>query len=144
MDINRAKEIISALAEGIDPTTGEVLPENNVCNKSEVVRALYTILNIYKDEKQVHKENKKEPDHYDVELYERLKILRNQIATEKKFAPYMVLANTPLMHLAAQKPTSEKDLKGIYGFGDSKIRQYGTIFIKEIRNYIEGATKKHD
>ena len=25
MDINRAKEIISALAEGIDPTTGEIL-----------------------------------------------------------------------------------------------------------------------
>ena len=27
MDIGRAKEIISALAEGIDPTTGEVLPD---------------------------------------------------------------------------------------------------------------------
>ncbi|MBR0324311.1 MAG: hypothetical protein IIX06_07480, partial [Bacteroidales bacterium] len=45
MDINRAKEIISALAEGIDPTTGEVLSDDNVCNKGEVVRALYTVLN---------------------------------------------------------------------------------------------------
>ena len=62
MDINRAKEIIVTLAEGIDPTTGEVLPPNSVCNKGEVVRALYTILNVYEDEKQVHKENKKEPD----------------------------------------------------------------------------------
>ena len=44
MDINRAKEIIYALAEGIDPITGEVLPENNVCNKGEVVRAFYTVL----------------------------------------------------------------------------------------------------
>ena len=44
MDINRAKEIISALAEGIDPTTGELLDENNVCNKAEVVRAFYTVL----------------------------------------------------------------------------------------------------
>ena len=44
MDINRAKEVLSALAEGIDPTTGEVLPENNVCNKGEVVRAFYAIL----------------------------------------------------------------------------------------------------
>ena len=44
MDINRAKEIISALAEGVDPTTGEVLPDDSVCNKSEVVRALYTVL----------------------------------------------------------------------------------------------------
>lgn len=44
MDIIRAKEVISALAEGIDPTTGEVLPDNSVCNKGEVVRALYAIL----------------------------------------------------------------------------------------------------
>ena len=39
MDINRAKEIISALAEGVDPTTGEVLPDNSVCNKGEIIRA---------------------------------------------------------------------------------------------------------
>ena len=44
MDISRAKEIISALAEGIDPTTGEILPYNSVCNRGDVVRAFYTIL----------------------------------------------------------------------------------------------------
>ena len=44
MEINRAKEIIAALAEGIDPTTGEILPEDSVCNKGEVVRAFYTVL----------------------------------------------------------------------------------------------------
>ena len=51
MDITRAKEIISALAEGVDPTTGEVLPENSVCNKGEVVRALYTALNYMEERK---------------------------------------------------------------------------------------------
>ena len=44
MDFNRAKEIIEALAEGIDPTTGELLPEDHVCNKGEVVRAFYSVL----------------------------------------------------------------------------------------------------
>jgi hypothetical protein len=44
MDIIGAKEIISTLAEGIDPTTGEILPDNSVCNKGEIVRALYTVL----------------------------------------------------------------------------------------------------
>lgn len=44
MDIIRAKEIIYALAEGVDPTTGEVLPDNSICNKGEIVRALYTVL----------------------------------------------------------------------------------------------------
>ena len=54
MDISRAKEIISALAEGIDPTTGEVLPNNSVCNKGEIVRAFYTVLN-HLDEKKTKK-----------------------------------------------------------------------------------------
>lgn len=51
MDINKAKEIISALAEGVDPTTGEVLPDTCVCNKGDVVRALYTVLNHLEDKK---------------------------------------------------------------------------------------------
>lgn len=46
MDINKAKEIISVLAEGIDPTTGELLDADNVCNKGEVVRAFYTVINV--------------------------------------------------------------------------------------------------
>lgn len=44
MDINKAKEIISALAEGVDPITGEILPDDSVCNKGDIVRAFYTIL----------------------------------------------------------------------------------------------------
>lgn len=45
MDINKAKEILSALAEGVDPTTGEVLPEDSIYNNVNVIRAMYTILN---------------------------------------------------------------------------------------------------
>ena len=45
MDINKAKDIIATLAEGVDPTTGEVLPDNSVCNKGEIVRAFYVVSN---------------------------------------------------------------------------------------------------
>lgn len=51
MDINRAKEILSILAEGVDPTTGEVLPDDSICNKGEVIRALYTVLNCLNEKK---------------------------------------------------------------------------------------------
>ena len=54
MDIFKAREIISALAEGVDPTTGEILPDNSVCNKGEIIRALYTVLR-YLDEKKTKK-----------------------------------------------------------------------------------------
>lgn len=40
MDIQRAKELLTVLAEGVDPLTGEVLPDDHVCNKGEIVRAL--------------------------------------------------------------------------------------------------------
>lgn len=50
MDINRAKEIIKLLAEGIDPVTGEVLPFDNVCNQGEIVRAFYTVINYLEQE----------------------------------------------------------------------------------------------
>lgn len=44
MDIIRAKEIVRVLADGIDPTTGEVLPKESVYNNPEVIRALFTLL----------------------------------------------------------------------------------------------------
>ena len=136
MDINRAKEIISALAEGIDPTTGEVLPEDSVCNKGEVVRAFYAILNVYEDEKQVHNENKKEPDEYDMDLYNRLKLVRNKIAEEKGVMPFRVLPNYPLMHMAAQKPLTNEEFLKIYGVGKYTTKQYASVFIAEIKDYL--------
>lgn len=45
MDLDRAKEIVSTLAEGIDPLTGELLPSDHLCNKGDVVRAFYALLN---------------------------------------------------------------------------------------------------
>ena len=44
MDIKRAREIVRILADGVDPTTGEVLPEESVYNSPEVIRALFTLL----------------------------------------------------------------------------------------------------
>jgi len=44
MDIQRAKEIVRLLANGVDPTTGEVFAANSVYNTPDVIRALYIVL----------------------------------------------------------------------------------------------------
>ena len=44
MDICHAKELLTVLADGINPLTGEVLPSSDSCNQVEVVRALHAIL----------------------------------------------------------------------------------------------------
>lgn len=141
MDINRAKEIVSALAEGIDPATGEILPEDSVYNKGDVVRALYTLLEACKNKKAKFKADKKEPDDYDVDLYERLRKLRNKIAEENGMMPFRILPNYPLMHMAAQKPTTNEDFVKIYGVGEYTMRHYGKFFIAEIQNYVKETRK---
>ena len=44
MDMIRAREILWTLANGVNPTTGEVLPAESVYNAPEVIRALFVIL----------------------------------------------------------------------------------------------------
>ena len=46
MDILKAREIIRALADGVDPSTGEMLAKESVFNSPDVIRALYTMLEI--------------------------------------------------------------------------------------------------
>lgn len=74
MDINRAKEIVSILAEGIDPITGEVLPTEHVCNNADVVRALYALLHEEKthEKKSVHKNSGKKWSEEDDKLLKDL------------------------------------------------------------------------
>ena len=55
MDISRAREIFEALADGINPVTGEVLPADDSCNQPDVIRALNTVL------KQIEVKPKKGP-----------------------------------------------------------------------------------
>jgi hypothetical protein len=44
MDQERVTFILEALAHGIDPITGEILPEEAPYNHPEVIRALFTVL----------------------------------------------------------------------------------------------------
>lgn len=44
MEIAKARKIIRILADGVDPTTGEVLPAESVYNSPEVIRALFAVL----------------------------------------------------------------------------------------------------
>ena len=44
MELNKAIETIEMLADGINPATGEVLPEEGPYNDPIIIRALFTIL----------------------------------------------------------------------------------------------------
>ena len=63
MDIERVKELLSALADGVDPLTGEVLDRDNVCNRPEIIRALHMALYELdkREKKTVKKQNAGKP-----------------------------------------------------------------------------------
>ncbi len=44
MNIDTAKEVISILANGIDPITGEVFPDDSPLNNPNIIRALFSII----------------------------------------------------------------------------------------------------
>lgn len=44
MELARAKELLTALADGTDPFTGEVFPRDHVCNQPDMIRALHCAL----------------------------------------------------------------------------------------------------
>lgn len=62
MDLQRAKELLEILADGVDPLTGEVLPEESVCNKAEIVRAFHCILNTLRERTVEAKTKKTQPE----------------------------------------------------------------------------------
>lgn len=51
MDITRAKELLSALADGVDPFTGEIFPRNHICNHPDIIRAFHQVLGTMQETK---------------------------------------------------------------------------------------------
>ncbi|MCH8543722.1 MAG: hypothetical protein LAT61_09140 [Alcanivorax sp.] len=55
MQLGEAREILAALANGVNPATGEILPESSPYNDPNVIRALFTVLSTIKSGKQPKK-----------------------------------------------------------------------------------------
>ena len=49
MELEKAKEIVRLLADGIDPTTGEILPKESPYNDPVVIRALFSVIESLKE-----------------------------------------------------------------------------------------------
>ncbi|MGB3182035.1 MAG: DNA helicase RecQ [Cyclobacteriaceae bacterium] len=70
-------------------------------------------------------------------LFERLRLVRRQMAKAEGVAPYLVLGDNTLTELATYLPENPGQLKQIAGFGAVKIESYGATFLQEIDAYRE-------
>jgi ATP-dependent DNA helicase RecQ len=66
-------------------------------------------------------------------LFEALRRRRSELARAQGVAAYVVFADKTLIDMALRKPTTETQMSAVHGVGETKLRQYGDIFLEIIR-----------
>ncbi|SFV91011.1 ATP-dependent DNA helicase RecQ [hydrothermal vent metagenome] len=69
-------------------------------------------------------------DDYDVEMYDKLRALRAQIASENGIPPYIVFSDKTLKDLSAKKPHTKEEMLEVHGIGEVKYDRYGEAFLE--------------
>ncbi len=72
-------------------------------------------------------------DDYEVEIFDRLRELRKEIALENKVPPYVVFSDKTLKELSITMPTDKSSMLEVHGVGEVKFERYGTQFLKLIK-----------
>ena len=74
---------------------------------------------------------------YDINLFERLRLLRKELADEQGVPPFVVFGDLALRQMASYLPQSPENFSKISGVGEAKLKQYGKIFTGVIQAYAE-------
>ena len=72
-----------------------------------------------------------------VELFELLRELRNQIANREDLVHFQIFTQKSLYAMCEILPTSKEELKAIHGRGKTRIEKYGAEILKVIKGYCE-------
>ena len=70
-----------------------------------------------------------------MELFERLKVLRKEIADEINYPAFVVMSDKTLHALATDMPTTLETFGNTFGIGEHKRDTYGKRFIEVIKQY---------
>lgn len=69
-------------------------------------------------------------------LFEALRSWRAEVAQAKSVPPYIVAADKALLGVATARPTSEKELLDVSGFGPMKVENYGADITRIVRDHL--------
>ncbi len=76
-------------------------------------------------------------DDFDQSLFERLRVLRRQLADARGVPAYIVAGDRTLQDMARRFPQSLESLERIHGIGREKRNTFGEAFLGAIRLYLE-------
>ena len=74
---------------------------------------------------------------YDLPLFEALRKKRKELADQASLPPFTIFHDRTLKEMAARMPKTRDELAGIYGIGAVKLRKYGDVFLRIIKQYRE-------
>ena len=81
----------------------------------------------------------------DNDLFNKLKILRKEIAISKSLPPYAIFQEFSLEDMTYKYPETIDEFKNINGVGEGKVKKFGSQFIELIKKHIqENNIKKSD
>ena len=72
-----------------------------------------------------------------VELFEKLRMLRNDIAQEKDLIHYQIFAQKTLYEMCETLPTNKQELLKVNGMGRTRVEKYGSAILKVIKAYCD-------
>lgn len=74
---------------------------------------------------------------FDEKLFEILRGLRRKVAEENNVPPFIVFGDVSLKEMATYFPVNRVSMLSISGVGVNKLENYGDIFIKTIKQYVD-------
>jgi len=74
-------------------------------------------------------------------LFEELRAVRSQVASEEDIKPYMVFHDSTLVEMATVQPANREELFSISGVGENKQR-FGNAFLDALTDFRERTTSE--
>ncbi len=71
----------------------------------------------------------------DEALFEDLRVLRSDLASEQGVPPYVIFSDSSLIEMAKKRPKNDDAFRYINGVGDMKLERYGTKFMQVISEH---------
>ena len=78
----------------------------------------------------------------DEKLFELLRSKRRQLAEERSVPAYIIFGDKTLKDMARLKPAARDEFAAVFGVGEAKLAQYGDIFMKIIREFLNSVPEE--
>ncbi len=79
----------------------------------------------------------------DTGLFDRLRVLRKELADEKNVPSYVVFSDVTLRHFSREYPANDAALLRIPGVGEKKLADYGQAFLAAIAEWLVGQPQQN-